>query len=45
MMPLSNTIKMPRAYYLRGDLYMDMGEEKEGRADFESAVQHGKKKL
>mgnify|MGYP000859041231 FL=1 len=35
--------KDARAYYLRGDLYMDMGEEKEGRADFESAVQHGKK--
>ena len=35
--------KDARAYYLRGDLYMDMGEEKKGRADFESAVQHGKK--
>ena len=32
--------KDARAYYLRGDLYMDMGEEKKGRADFESAVQH-----
>lgn len=35
--------KDARAYYLRGDLYMDMGEEKKGRADFESAVQQGKK--
>ena len=35
--------KDARAYYLRGDLYMDMGEEKKGKADFESAVQHGKK--
>lgn len=35
--------KDARAYYLRGDLYMDMGKTEKGMADFENAVQHGKK--
>ena len=35
--------KDARAYYLRGDLYMDMGKTEKGMADFENDVQHGKK--
>lgn len=35
--------KDARAYYLRGDLYMDMGETEKGVADFKEAVSRGKK--
>ena len=30
--------KDARAYYLRGDLYLDMGEEKKGLSDFKEAI-------
>ena len=32
-----------RAYYLRGNLYYDMGEEKKALADYEEGVKQDKK--
>lgn len=35
--------KDARAYYLRGDLYLDLGEEEKGMADLKEAIRRGNK--